>query len=340
MKSAAGVVSGLAAPQWGLVTTAQAVTAGVGRSSLARMCERGDLERVGQGVYVLSGADDGLTALRAAWLSLAPALTAEERLVNLPGLAVVSHASAAALHQLGDLPHDVAEFIVPELRRTIRPGVRLHPARLEEAEVTIVEGLPVTTVERTVADLLNSRNHGDPEHIARIVGDALITARLDVGRLADLLEPLAARYKQPSGEAFVDWLVDLSGNSATALAAKLNATALGRHVVGLALQNALDAETNLTLTALIATLANWLAAHPGVEKDAAAASRAALADRDVAEAIAAVGRMSPEDLETIANARRELSSAPAQRKLREARQARSKVDPAVLQTITSIGGRR
>ena len=75
---------------------------------------------------------------------------------------------------------------------------------MEASEVTIVEGLPVTTVERTIADLLHSRNHGDPEHIARIVGDALIAARLDVDRLADLLEPLAARYKQPSGEAVVD----------------------------------------------------------------------------------------------------------------------------------------
>lgn len=340
MKSAASLVSSIAASQWSLLTTAQAEAAGVSRSSLARMCERGDLERVGQGVYVLAGADDALTSLRAAWLSLAPALSPEERLADPPRLAVVSHASAAALHQLGDLPHDVAEFIVPKLRRTIRPGVRLHQAHLEAADVTIVEGLPVTTIERTVADLLGSRVHGDPEHVSRVVGDALVEARLDVDRLADLLDPLASRHKQPNGEAVVDWLVELSGNSATALAAKLSASALGRQVVGLALQNALPVERNATLQALIATLANWLARHPGVQKDVEAASRAALADRDVAEAIAAVGRMSPEDLQTIAKARRELSSPPVQRKLREARRARSKVDPVVVRAITSLGGRR
>ena len=84
---------------------------------------------------------------------------------------------------------------IRDRRRTIRPGVRLHQAHLEAADVTIAEGLPVTIIERTIADLLGSRSHGDPEHIARIVGDALVEARLDVDRLAVLLDPLAARYK-------------------------------------------------------------------------------------------------------------------------------------------------
>jgi hypothetical protein len=340
MKSAASAVSGIAASQWGLLTTAHAEAAGVSRSSLARMCDRGDLERVGQGVYVLAGADDALTPLRAAWLSLAPPLTPEERLAQLPGLAVVSHASAAALHRLGDLPHDLTEFIVPELRRTIRPGVRLYQAHLEATDVTIAEGLPVTIIERTIADLLGSRRHGDPEHIARIVGDALVEARLDVDRLAVLLDPLASRYKHPDGEAVVDWLVELSGNGPTALAAKLSATALGRQVVGLALQNAFPVDTNSTLKALIATLADWLAAHPGVEKDVEVASRAALADRHVAEAMAAVRALSPEVLRAVETARRDASTPSAQRSIRGARQAWSKLDPAVVQAITSLGGRR
>lgn len=340
MKSAASVVSGVAAGQWGLLTTAQAEAAGVSRSSLARMCERGDLERVGQGVYVLAGAEDALTALRAAWLSLAPTLTPEERLAEIPVGAVVSHASAAALHKLGDLPHDVAEFIVPELRRTIRAGIRLHQAHPEAADVTMVEGLPVTTIERTVADLLSSRKHGDPEHIARIVGDALIEARLDVDRLADLLEQLASRYKQPDGEAFVTWLVELSGYGPTALAAKLSTTALGRQVVALALQNAFPAEANSALKTLIATLADWIATHPGIEKDVEAASHAALADRDVAEAMEVVRGLSPEELRTIDRARRAPSSPSVQRSIHDARQAGSMIDPAVVRAITSLGGRR
>ena len=305
------MVSGIAAGQWGLLTTAQAEVAGVNRSSLARMCDRGDLERVGQGVYVLAGADDELSTLRAAWLALAPTATPEERLAELPGAAVVSHASAAGLYKLGDLPHDIAEFIVGESRRTARDGIRLHQAHLDAAEVTIVEGLSVTTIERTIADLLRSRRHGDPEHIARIVGDALVEARLDVDRLAELLEPLASRYKQPDGAAFTAWLVELSGNSPAALAAKLSSTSLGRQVAGLALQNAFTDEANSPVGKLIATLVDWIAAHPSDQEDLDAASRAALASPDIVEAIDVVQCLSPDDLRAIEKTRRDVSSTTA-----------------------------
>lgn len=338
MKSAASVVSGIAAGQWGLLTTAQAEATGVNRSSLARMCDRGDLERVGQGVYVLAGADDELSALRAAWLALAPAATPEERLAELPGAAVVSHASAAGLHKLGDLPHDIAEFIVGESRRTVRDGIRLYQAHLDAADVTIVEGLPVTTIERTIVDLLRSRRHGDPDHVARIVGDALVEARLDVDRLAELLEPLASRYKQPDGAAFMAWLVELSGNSPAALAAKLSNTSLGREVVAMALENALPETASSATKQLIVALADWFADHPGLEKNLDAASRAALTTPDIAKATDAVRGLSPDDLRAIEKARGDLSSAAVQRSIREARRAWAKVDPAVVQAITTIGG--
>lgn len=289
MKSAAGVVTGIAAGQWGLLTTAQAEAAGVTRSSVARMCERGELERVGQGVYLLAGAHDALTSLRAAWLALEPAFTAEERLAELPGVAVVSHASAAGLHKLGDLPHDVAEFIVPEPRRTIREGTRLHQRRLPSADVTIVDGLPVTTVERTIADLLRGRRHGDPEHVARIVDDALLEGRLDTDRLAELLDPLASVYKQPDGRSCVSWLVEMSGNGPSALAAKLSATALGRQIVSQALRDALPADTNSDVRTLVASVAEWLTAHPGVERGVEAASLAALDNPAVIRAIRSLG---------------------------------------------------
>lgn len=338
MKSAASVVSGIAAGQWSLLTTAQADAAGVSRSSLARLCERGDLERLGQGVYLLAGAEDTLTTLRAAWLSLAPTATPEERLADLPDVAVVSHASAAALHRLGDLPHDVAEFIVPKSRRTVRDGIRLHQARLAAADVTIAEGLPVTTIERTIADLLRSRRHGDPEHAARMVGDALVEARLDVDRLGDLLQPLASRYQQPDGEAFAAWLVDLSGNSPAALAEKLNRTAVGRRVVDLALKNAFTPDANAALHHLIASLADWIATNPGIERDPEAASHAALANPTIARAIHAFRSLPPDELPTTEKLQPEPSTTATQQSTRET--DREKTDPDVIRAVTATGGRR
>lgn len=252
---------------------------------------------------------------------------------------LLSKASLASI-RLGDLPHDVAEFTVPEGRRTIRAGIRLYRARLGAEDVTIVEGLPVTTIVRTVADLLRSRKHGDPEHVARIVGDALVEARLDVDQLSEQLEPVASRYGQPDGESFAAWLVDLSGNGPADLAAKLSRTAVGRQVVNLALENALPGETDVRLRHLTDALAHWIATHPGIEKDLDAAVRAALSDRNIAEAIDAVRHLSTDDRKAIERSRRELSRPSTQRDIREARQALAKVDPALIQAVAAIGGQR
>lgn len=337
MKSSASRVIGLAAAQWGLLTTAQAEAVGVSRSSLARLCAQGDLERVGHGVYVLAGADDALTTLRAAWLSLAPSETPEERWASLPGDAVVSHASASALHDLGDLAHDVAEFTVPEPRRTVRAGIRLHQARLAAQDVTIVEGLPVTSIERTIADLLSDRKQSDPEHIARIIGDALVAAHLDVDHLAELLEPLAHRYRQLNGTAFAAWLVELSGNGPAALAEKLGRVAFGRHVIDLALQNAFTDDTNSALHQLIARLADWVATNPGVERDLQAASRAALADPDIAKAVDVIRSLPSEGRREIAEIHSEASIPALEYGLREATRLETKVDPTVVQVVTAAG---
>src|SRR5450759_5904129 len=72
-------VGDLAMEQWGLITTAQARNAGLSSQQLARLADTGVLERLRHGVYRAVGAppnpnDD----LRAAWLALAPARTAQE----------------------------------------------------------------------------------------------------------------------------------------------------------------------------------------------------------------------------------------------------------------------
>src|SRR5450756_2175277 len=95
--------SHIAAGQWGLLTTAQAVHEGISRLQLARLADAGVLQRVGRGVYATTSSAAEHLSLRAAWLALDPAHTAELRLVNPIAAGVVSHASAAGLHQLGDL---------------------------------------------------------------------------------------------------------------------------------------------------------------------------------------------------------------------------------------------
>src|SRR5450759_3451320 len=73
--------SHIAAGQWGLLTTAQAVHEGISRLQLARLADAGVLQRVGRGVYATTSSAAEHLSLRAAWLVLDPAHTAELRLV-------------------------------------------------------------------------------------------------------------------------------------------------------------------------------------------------------------------------------------------------------------------
>jgi len=221
--------SKLAAGQWGLLTTAQAAREGITRLQLARLADAGVLQRLGRGIYATTSSADEHLDLRAAWLALDPARTAEERLKNPITAGVVSHASAAGLHNLGDLLDDEHEVTLPQRKQTRREGIRVHRGDLTEQDVTIVEGLPVTTEERTIADLLRAGH--DPEHVAQIIGQGVRRGVVDLTHLAAYLDPLARRHDQPDGDALVEYLLDLVGLSPAALARELARSSTGQELV-------------------------------------------------------------------------------------------------------------
>ena len=210
--------------QWGLVTSAQAGARGVSYMNLTRLVESGDLVRLAQGVYRDVGAPGGQhEELRAAWLATDPAKLAHERLRERPCTAVVAGESAARLHGIGDLRGMRSEFATPMRKQTQRADVRYRTRVLPSGDVTVREGLPVTTPERTIADLVEDRQD------LSIVGDALRDAarrsRLDVDRLADLLAPLAERngHRKGDGEALMQELLRSAGIDPEGIANQLAA---------------------------------------------------------------------------------------------------------------------
>lgn len=199
-------LSDLTAAQWGLVTTAQAVRRGVSRLYLSRLADAGLLERVGQGVYRAAGVPaDRLEPLKVAWVSINPKLTASERTQPSVPDAVVSGSAAAFLHGLGDLVPEPYEFTVSNRRQTQRQELRFRVRQLPAVSVTLREGLPVTTVEQTIADLIEARM--DRSLIGGVLADA---GSLDRPRLTELLRPLAPRNGFATGEAFMDDLEHLA----------------------------------------------------------------------------------------------------------------------------------
>jgi predicted transcriptional regulator of viral defense system len=185
----------LAADQAGLFTAAQAGDIGVTPKSLNHYAHRGHIERVVHGVYRIAGAPFSRNEeLRALWLATDPHALAADRLRD-PDV-VVSHRSAARLHDLGDLDADVHEFTAAGRRQSRRASVRFHRADLAAADVTVVDGLPVTSIVRTIDDLATGQLDGG--HLGGAVRDA---ARVvPVEQVESVLRRHAHRYGRPIGD--------------------------------------------------------------------------------------------------------------------------------------------
>ncbi|KAA8886690.1 type IV toxin-antitoxin system AbiEi family antitoxin domain-containing protein [Nocardia colli] len=190
----------LAEGQWGLLTTGQAVARGVTPMRLKRYADRGVLVRLRHGVYRLAGAPESpLEALRAEWLALEPKRGAADRLNDPVPVGVVSHRSAAALQDLGDLDADVHTFTVPRRRNSSRtPELSFRVGTLERSDWHRVQGLPVTRPLRTVVDLAAA--HTDGGHLATVVRDAILSGDTTSRQVADALRPYAHRYGQRPGD--------------------------------------------------------------------------------------------------------------------------------------------
>ena len=185
--------------QWGMVTTAQARAQGIDHMTLKRLNDDGHLIRLIHGVYRSAGAPSAEhEELRAAWLAAEPRRLALERLRDdRPGI-VVSGESAARLHGIGDLRATRSEFTSPTRRQSQRLDVRYRTRDLPREDVTVRDGLPATTRERTIADLVEDRQ--DLSTVADALRDATRQSALDTERLTELLAPLARRNGCAAGD--------------------------------------------------------------------------------------------------------------------------------------------
>jgi hypothetical protein len=257
----------VSASQWGMVTSAQAATRGVTRLDLSRLTESGDLIRLAHGVYKHAGAPSGAHLdVRAAWLSSDPARLASDRLGDGHRGVVVSGQTAAWLHDIGDLRSNRTELTTPVRRQTQRADLHYRRRDLPKEDVTIRDGLPLTTLERTIADLVEDRT--DLSIVADALRDASQKTELDLGRLGRSLAPLAERngHRKSDGIALLDQLLVIAGLDRETIARQI-ASLDGIGV--LVARNYLTHMPKIDLAALIDTTALQ------------GALRAALPDRDI-----------------------------------------------------------
>jgi predicted transcriptional regulator of viral defense system len=231
-KEALRVLAEVTASQWGMVTSAQASAHGITRLDLSRLTADGLLERLAHGVYKDAGASgDQLDDIRAAWLSTDPKVMGEARIKEGANGVVVAGSSAARLHDIGDVWADRHEFVSPNRRQTQRSAIHYRQLSLEPQDVTLAQGLPVMTMERTIADLVEEV--GDLSLVAGALRDASFKRNLDVARLRVLLAPLAKRngLKDSDGMALLYRLLEIAGIDLDAVARRVAAdTSFGSRV--------------------------------------------------------------------------------------------------------------
>lgn len=134
-----------AAEQHGYITTRDARDLGIDPAQLRLMAARGRLERVGRGAYrvpLLPRDEHDDLAEAVAW-SL--------------GRGVVCDESALVLHGLSDVSPSRVHLAVPRDNHPRGVGgelYRLHRRRLALEDRTERDGIPVTTVSRTIRDCL------------------------------------------------------------------------------------------------------------------------------------------------------------------------------------------
>ena len=165
--------------QLGLVTSRQARSVGWTRQQIHRAGRSGRLEPVHPGVWRVAGMPPTWEQhLLAAVLAAGPG-------------AVASHRSALALHRVQPAyPNRPPRpcVAVPADRHPIITGATIHRVLLPATHVTAVDGIPVTTFERTLVD--NAAKLG-PGQLARALDHGLVAGEVSLASLRSVIAELA-----------------------------------------------------------------------------------------------------------------------------------------------------
>lgn len=131
--------------------------------------------------------------IKAALLSVYPKRTVQERLSERPIDAVVAGVTAAYLHGMGAMHEGPYTFVVGKRRQTTMHVLVFHIRSIEENDVTVAKTIPVTTMERMVADPVRERC--DPDHVIQAAIDA-VGKGARFSRICECLNMLELRYQE------------------------------------------------------------------------------------------------------------------------------------------------
>jgi predicted transcriptional regulator of viral defense system len=182
----------LAEEHGGLFASKDARAQGIQDSVLVRLARRGRLERMSRGVYRIAHFPaDRLAQYREAVL-WAQASQGPKRVA-------LSHETALLLYGISDVNPSRIHLTVPmsaRLRREHPEWIVIHRANLSPQEISQHEGMPVTSVERSVMDVLSTTHRADIACLA--ITDARRTGLLTAAQASRLRRLITRSALEPS----------------------------------------------------------------------------------------------------------------------------------------------
>lgn len=172
-------LTALAARQAGYFTAAQAREVGYSYQAQKYHADRGNWERVRRGIFRIPdwpAREDDAYVLWDLWSD---------------GRAVLSHETALALHNLGDVNPVRVHLTVPPGFRASDPALVLYKADLGPADAEDREGYRVTTVERSLLDA--AAGDMSQEQVESAVSDAVSRRLVRPRRLRSRSDEFGAR---------------------------------------------------------------------------------------------------------------------------------------------------
>jgi hypothetical protein len=168
----------LASGQHGLLSYEQVIALGYSESAIQHRRRTGEWRNVFRGVYRLAGAADS------------PRLRAMAAVLGGGPEAILSHTSAAGLLSFPGFTIDPVTVSVPRSRRAL-PGVRVEQSlELPLHHRRIVDGIPCTSIARTLFDLCGDVR---PRRAERALDNALARKRVTLPALWRVLDDLAVQ---------------------------------------------------------------------------------------------------------------------------------------------------
>jgi predicted transcriptional regulator of viral defense system len=134
----------IAENQAGFFSARQAEEINCSRKNLYVLVKGGKLKRVDWGIY------------RFTYYPSSPFEDLFIAILRAGDKSVISHETALSLYGLSDLLPGVIHIIIPKTHSRRRINIKFHIQKIEESEITRYQGLPITTVERTILDVLKS----------------------------------------------------------------------------------------------------------------------------------------------------------------------------------------